>query len=237
MQILITLCGRGGSKGIPGKNIRNLNGLPLIAYSINHAKQFATLYRSDITLSTDSAEIIETAAKFGLTTKYIRPENLSNDSSGKAETLQQVLEFEEKNRGKRYDYILDLDLTSPLRNVEDLESAFKKIHENVNALNLFSVNKASRNPYFNMVEIQENGFYGLVKKGNFLTRQSAPIVYELNASFYFYKRSFFDQEVLKTITERSLVYELEHICFDLDHPIDFEFMEYLMIHNKLDFKL
>jgi CMP-N,N'-diacetyllegionaminic acid synthase len=237
MEILITLCGRGGSKGIPGKNIKIINGLPLIAYSIKHAKQFAALYKADIALSSDSKSIIEIAADLGVTTNYFRPKKLANDNAGKAETLQHVLVFEEENRTKKYDYILDLDLTSPLRSVEDLESAFKLLQENKSALNLFSVNKAIRNPYFNMVEIQENGFYGLVKKGNFLTRQSAPIVYELNASFYFYRRSFFDQEILKTITERSLVYELEHICFDLDHPIDFEFMEYLMIHNKLDFKI
>jgi CMP-N-acetylneuraminic acid synthetase len=237
MQILITLCGRGGSKGIPGKNIRVINGLPLIAYSIKHAKQFAVIYNADIALSTDSEAIIEIAAGWGLTTKYLRPENLANDSAGKAETLLHLLEFEENSREKKYDYVLDLDITSPLRNVEDLENAFQLIQENENALNLFSVNGANRNPYFNMVEKQLNGFYGLVKKGDFLTRQSAPTVYELNASFYFYRRNFFDQQKLKTISERSLVYKMNHICFDLDHPIDFDFMEYLMLNNKLGFEL
>jgi len=237
MQILITLCGRGGSKGIQGKNIRFINGFPLIAYSISHAKQFDALNKADIALSTDSLEIIETAAKFGLTTTYIRPENLSNDNAGKAETLKHILEFEEKKRGKKYDFILDLDLTSPLRNLKDLEIAFGLIRNNEHALNLFSVNKASRNPYFNMVEQQENNFFALVKNGNFLTRQSAPVVYELNASFYFYRRSYFEQHLMKTINDRSLIYEMPHICFDLDHPIDFEFMEYLMINNKLDFEL
>jgi CMP-N-acetylneuraminic acid synthetase len=237
MQILITLCGRGGSKGIPGKNIRVINGFPLIAYSIKHAKQFDVLNKADIALSTDSLEIIDTAAKFGLATTYIRPENLSNDSAGKAETIKHILEFEENNKEKKYDFILDLDLTSPLRNVQDLENAFRLIRDNDQALNLFSVNKASRNPYFNMVEQQENGFFGLVKNGNFLTRQSAPAVYELNASFYFYRRSYFDQQLMTTINERSIIYEMKHLCFDLDHPIDFEFMEYLMLNNKLGFEL
>jgi CMP-N,N'-diacetyllegionaminic acid synthase len=237
MQILITLCGRGGSKGIPGKNIRVINGFPLIAYSIKHAKQFDVLNKADIALSTDSLEITDIAAEYGLTTTYIRPENLSNDSAGKAETIKHILEFEENNKGKKYDFILDLDLTSPLRNVQDLENAFRLIRYNDQALNLFSVNKASRNPYFNMVEQQENGFFGLVKNGNFLTRQSAPVVYELNASFYFYRRSYFDQHLMTTINERSMIYEMKHLCFDLDHPIDFEFMEYLMLNNKLGFEL
>ena len=130
MQILITLCGRGGSKGIPGKNIRVINGLPLIAYSINHANQFAALNKADIALSTDCPEIIETAAKLGLATTYLRPENLSNDSAGKAETIKHILEFEENFRKKKYDFVLDLDLTSPLRNVQDLESAFHLIRNN-----------------------------------------------------------------------------------------------------------
>lgn len=237
MQILVTLCGRGGSKGIPGKNIRLINGLPLIAYSINHAKEFTKLHNADIALSTDSEMIIEIAAKLGLETNYLRPEHLSNDSAGKVETIKHLVEFEETNRRLKYDLVLDLDISSPLRNVKDLEQAFQIITNDTNALNLFSVNKANRNPYFNMVEIKDNGYFGLVKKGDFLTRQSAPIVYELNASFYFYKRTFFNQPLIKTISERSLIYEMQHICFDLDHPIDFEFMEYLMVNNKLGFNL
>ena len=79
-------------------------------------------------------------------------------------------------------------------------------------------------------------YYELSKKGNFLTRQEANHVYELNASFYIYKRTFFDSENRKVINERSLIYQMKHICFDLDHPIDFEFMSYLIENNKLDFK-
>ena len=133
--------------------------------------------------------------------------------------------------------MLDLDITSPLRNLQDLELAFEIIRNDEKALNIFSVNNANRNPYFNMVEQQDNGYYGLVKSGQFLTRQSAPLVYDLNASFYFYKRSFFNNPNAKVINDRSFIYLMPHICFDLDHPIDFEFMEYLILNNKLDFNL
>ena len=88
-----------------------------------------------------------------------------------------------------------------------------------------------------MVEKQDNDFYGLVKNGNYLSRQSSPKVYELNASFYFYKRIFFEQESFKTISEKSMIYLMPHICFDLDHPVDFDFMEYLLSNNKLGFDL
>ena len=103
--------------------------------------------------------------------------------------------------------------------------------------NLFSVSQANKNPYFNMVEQDKNGYYGLCKTGDFLTRQSAPKVYELNASFYIYSKTFFDLNCKKAITERSIIFEVPHECFDLDHPIDFEFIEFLISNNKLNISL
>jgi len=237
MDILISLCARGGSKGIPGKNIRVLNGKPLIAYSIEVALAFAKKFNADIALSTDDSSIREVAAQWGMVTSYDRPEFLATDNAGKIDTITDLLLFEEESRSKTYDFVLDLDVTSPLRNLEDLEAAFNIMWEDTAALNLFSVNRAARNPYFNMVEQQENGYYGLVKKGLFLTRQSAPDVYDLNASFYIYRRTFFDQGNKTTINDHSLIYIMPHMCFDLDHLIDFDFMEYLISNNKLGFEL
>lgn len=237
---LITICARGGSKGIPGKNIKILNGKPLIYYTINIAKQFQDKFpNTDIVLSTDSDEIKKVAEDCGLLTEYKRPEYLAGDLVGKIDTIKDVVVWQEDMKGKVYDYILDLDVTSPLRNLEDLTEAFKIIIENNEAINLFSVSNASRNPYFNMVEIKDNGFYAQVKKNNdnFLTRQSSPNVYDLNASFYFYKRRFFDLNYKGAITDKSLIYIVPHICFDLDHQIDFEFLSFLMETNKLGFKL
>lgn len=238
MKLLITICGRGGSKGIPGKNIRTINGVPLISISINTAKEFAKLHNADIALSTDSDAIKKEAAAFGLVTDYTRPAELATDSAGKIPVIAHLKEYEEKRRGVTYDYVLDLDITSPLRTIQDLEEALQMIENDKNCLNIFSANKAHRNPYFNMVEQKEDGYYGLVKPGYvFLTRQSSPKVYDLNASFYFYRKSFFEGGYGSAITERSLVYVMDHICFDLDEPIDFEFLEYLLSHDKLPFKL
>lgn len=237
MKILITLCARGGSKGIPGKNIRQIAGKPLISYTINHAKEFSNIYESDIALSTDSIEIKNIAENFELNTKYIRPQSLATDTAGKIETILHLLEYEEKTRNITYDYILDLDISSPFRSLDDLKNAFLQILSDKNALNIFSVNKANRNPYFNMVEQQTNGYYSLVKKGNFLTRQSAPKVFDMNASFYIFRRLFFDIKCNSTISDRSLIYEVPHICFDLDHQLDFDFMEFLINSNRLDFTI
>ena len=236
MRTLITICARGGSKGILGKNIRQLNGRPLIAYTIEIANAFIQKFGGDISLSTENREIKRIAENYGLSTEYQRPDDLATDDAGKMAVIQDLLVYEESNRKIKYDLVLDLDVSSPLRNLSDLTAAFELISNDSQALNLFSVNPANRNPYFNMVEQQKNGYYGLIKKGVFLTRQSSPEVYDLNASFYFFKREFFE-EGCSTINDRSMIYIMPHICFDLDHPIDFDFMEYLLTNNKLGFDL
>jgi CMP-N,N'-diacetyllegionaminic acid synthase len=237
MDILITLCARGGSKGIPGKNIRLLANRPLIDYSIKVAQKFAESNNGTVCLSTDDQQIKEVAASCGLITSYTRPDYLASDSAGKVDTIKDIVFFEEKRQNKKFDFILDLDVTSPLRTLTDLEEAFINFISNEDALTLFSVNNANRNPYFNMVEQKENGYYYLVKQlqNVTLTRQSAPKVFELNASFYFYRRAFFEHNFKSIFTEKSMVYTMPHLCFDLDHPIDFDFMEFLISNKKLDF--
>ena len=235
MNILITICARGGSKGIPGKNIKLLNGKPLIEYTISSALDFAKKYNSKVALSTDDKNILSICNSLGLHTKYKRPLELSTDNTGKIDTINDLLLFEEKEENTSFDYILDLDVTSPLRTQSDLIDAFEKLHNDSNALNIFSVNTANKNPYFNMVEQGPNGYFELAKKGDFLTRQSANKVFELNASFYFYRRAFFSTDNKKVINDKSLIHLMKHICFDLDHPIDFEFMSYLLENNKIDF--
>lgn len=240
MNILITICARGGSKGIPGKNIKLIGGKPLIAYSIDLTNKLKTKWNAKVALSTDDMEIKSVAAEHGVYSNYLRPEYLSTDAAGKIDTIKDLLNYEESLVDFQYDFILDLDVTSPLRTLEDLEEALELMISTPTAKSLFSVNNASRNPYFNMVEEKASGFYSLVKTnpdGSVMTRQSAPKVYDLNASFYWYRRSFFDSDLKSPITDRSLIFVMEHICFDLDHPIDFLFMEYLLDNNKLDFEI
>jgi len=238
MKGLITICARGGSKGIPGKNIKLIAGKPLIAYSVETAIQFAEIQNVDIFLSTDSAEIrtvVESLHFQEVDTSYTRPDFLANDDAGKLDAIIDLKNYAERSKNYKYDFVIDLDVTSPLRTVDDLLHSINQLFENEPALNIFSVSKANRNPYFNMVEERSDGFYGLCKLGQFLTRQSAPRVFDMNASFYVFKAKFFEQLNKTVITERSLVYEVPHLCFDLDHPIDFDFMSFLVENKKLDF--
>lgn len=238
MKTLITICARGGSKGIPGKNIKPIAGKPLIGYSIDCARKVQKAIGADIILSTDSEEITAVAASLGLETPYHRPAELANDTCGKLDAISHAWEWAEEHFGCRYDYVLDLDCTAPLRNLEDVLAGFGILEKDAKALDLFSVSPAARNPYFNMVEQKESGYFDLVKDGSaFTSRQSAPKVYDMNASYYIYRRAFFEQGLRDPNTPLSLVYVMPHRCFDLDEPVDFDFMEYLLENGKLGFEL
>lgn len=234
MNFLITICARGGSKGIPKKNIIKLGSFPLIYYSIKVAKEFLENKRGRIALSTDCSEIKKVAKFYGLETDYLRPEILADDKAGKVDVIYDLLKFEESQTKDKFDIILDLDVTSPLRTVSDLNSAFKILKNDSSANNLFSVSPANRNPYFNMVEKRGNYYFKIKDINNYKSRQVAPKVYDLNASFYFYRRIFFENENKSVFTDKSLIYEVPHLCFDIDDPIDLEFMNFLILKNKID---
>ena len=125
INILITLCARGGSEGIPGKNIIDINGKPLITYSIELAKILFPKQRVDIALSTDDQSIKKVAQECGIETIYNRPKELASDSAGKIKTIYHLLKFEEKRQEIFYEFILDLDISSPLRTKKDVEEAFE----------------------------------------------------------------------------------------------------------------
>lgn len=238
MNILITICARGGSKGIPGKNIKPLNGIPLLHYTLNQAFKFAQRYKADIQLSTDSEEILKCAKEVNYSTKYQRPSHLASNSAGKIEAIRDAWKYAKHYFIKNYDFVIDLDVTSPLRTIEDIENALKELRKNKHAINIFSVSPASRNPYFNMVEKNEEGFFQVVKKLKTIkARQSAPKVYDMNASFYIFRKEFMEMDYEISTTDKSLAYEMNHVCFDIDEPFDFQLMELIFSNNLLDFKI
>ncbi|NDA62787.1 MAG: acylneuraminate cytidylyltransferase family protein [Chitinophagia bacterium] len=239
MSILITICARGGSKGIPGKNIKLINGKPLIAYTIRTAKAIAARHKDVVIgLSTDSEEIKSVAAEYGLDTEYLRPAELATDTAGKIDVIKDLMKYQEERTGLTFDYVLDMDITAPLRTVEDLEKAMEQLEANPEAYNIFSVSPAGRNPYFNMVEDSGDGYVRVVKDGGvFLSRQSAPKVYDMNASFCILRRSYFTSDQKRSTTDKSLGYVVPHLCFDLDEPRDFKIMELILQNNLLDFQL
>lgn len=230
MRILAIICARGGSKGVPNKNIRLLNGKPLIAYTIECAKKYTKFDR--IIVSTDSPKIAEVAKQYGADVPFLRPKELATDTSPKIPVLQHAVRYLEQEENDHYDLIVDLDPTSPLRIVEDIENCVNKmIEKNPNVV--FSVTPAHKNPYFNMVEEKDGKVYLCKKLDRPITRrQDAPTVYAMNASIYVYKKDFLlNTDSVFSSNTMAVVMPEEH-SIDIDRPIDFEFVEFLMKRNN-----
>lgn len=233
MNILITICARGGSKGVKGKNIRLLAGEPLIAYTIATAKRWGKA--SNVVCSTDSEEIAEVARKFGAEVPFLRPADLASDTAGKIPAIRHALQACEKIYREKYDLVIDLDATSPIREVEDLNKCLE-IFKEKNADVLLSVVESRKNPYFNMLELNEEGFAKISQtkggeRARILRRQDAPKVYDVNASVYVYSRSFLLDESNTTVlsTDKLAVHVMPEISsVDIDSELDFKFIEFLV---------
>lgn len=226
MRILGTICARGGSKGVKNKNIKLLEGKPLLSYSINALKAWRKANR--IICSTDDKKIMEIAKNYGAEIPFRRPAHLATDSANKLDVLKHMVKYCEEEEGKQYDIIVDLDPTSPLRNIEDIENAYHKFR-NSDADVLYSVYKSHKNPYFNMVELDAEKYAHLVKKPNMniTSRQKSPTVFSLNASIYVYKRDFLlNTEYL--YFGKNIIYEMKDYCIDIDREIDFNFIEFIL---------
>lgn len=228
-NILVTICARGGSKGVKNKNIRRLCGRPLIAYTIRQALKWKR--PTSVVVSTDSPAIAKVAADCGAFVPFLRPKNLAGDKTPKVDAIRHALVETERILNKKYSCVVDLDVTAPIRKVSDLEGCYRKFLKQ-KPLTLFSVTPAHKNPYFNMVEEDKNGFARLCKKlaRPVYCRQDAPSVYGMNGCIYIYQRDYLlDPSNRGPWTRRSVIYVMDDWCgFDIDRETDFKFMEFLV---------
>jgi CMP-N-acetylneuraminic acid synthetase len=229
MRILVTVCARGGSKGVKNKNIRKLCDKPLIAYTIGQAIEWGKA--EDIVVSTDSTDIASVAKSCGAQVPFLRPAGLANDDTPKLPVIRHALFACERLYSKTYDIIVDLDATAPLRQKKDLDSCLRLFTART-ALTLVSVVPAHRNPYFNMVEESLDGFVHLCKtiEGGVASRQKAPIVYDMNASIYFYRREYLANELnTSPLSKATVAYVMDEISrYDVDSEVDFRHLEYIL---------
>lgn len=222
-----SICARGGSKGVPGKNIRPLHGLPLIAHSIRQAR--ASGLFDVISVSSDSDDILAVARAHGVDHAIKRPAALATDTAAKVPVIRHAMETAEALSGKTCDLVVDLDATSPLRHVDDIRGLVALL-ETPGTSNVFSVTPARRSPYFNMVEIGEDRVPYLSKAlpGQVVRRQDAPASYDMNASIYGWTRAcLMENDRLFLPATRAFVMPEER-SYDIDSPIDFRIVEMLM---------
>lgn len=228
MNILFTICGRAGSKGIKNKNLREFLGQPLAFYTISVIDLFKrqnTDINCDIVLNTDSQELIRMfKEELKVKVEVIeRIPSLGLDNTSKVSVIQNCLEIIKERKAIKYDMVIDLDITSPLRTVEDISNLIQK-KRTTDADVVFSVTDSRRNPYFNMVKKLDTGYVRVIES-NYNTRQEAPEIFDMNASLYAYSPEFL--ECKKGIFEGKcdVIKMLDTAVLDLDHENDFELME------------
>ena len=224
MKTLYIIPARGGSKGIPGKNIKPLAGKPLIAYSVEVAQQLAP--DCDICVTTDDLEIIATVENMGLKVPFVRPAELATDHSGTYEVLLHALNHYEQ-QGISYDRIVLLQPTSPFRTVDDVNNCLKLYAPDIDMV--VSVKQASANPYYNAFETDENGFLHISKgEGNYTRRQDAPPVWEYNGAVYVINTQSLRKMPLNKFPRRRMCEMSAEHSIDLDTPTDWLIAESIL---------
>lgn len=226
MKRLCVIGARGGSKGVKNKNIRDMLGEPLISYTIKQAQR-SELF-DEVAVSSDSDAILAVAEKYGITALIKRPDEMATDTAGKLEAIRHCLLEVEKTKPFKYEMIVDLDATSPLRLIEDIRGAVK-LAEETGVSNVITGCPAHRSPYFNLVEVKPDGHVDLAKRPEkvLLRRQDAPECFDMNASIYVWTRAgLFDFPNLWHPDTRIFVMPEER-SRDIDSELDFAIVEFL----------
>lgn len=227
MKAIAVIFARGGSKGLPGKNIRSLAGKPLIAWSIEHALSVKRIER--VIVSTDSEEIAAVAREYGAEVPFIRPAELARDDSPEWLAWRHVLNYLLNRDGKLPEVMVSVPTTAPLRLPLDIENCLDEYEKNDTDM-VITVTDAHRSPYFNMVKTNTDGTVGLVipPQSAVARRQDAPVVFDMATVAYVVRPEFvmthnatFEGRV------RAVHIPLER-AVDIDTLLDFQIAEYLL---------
>lgn len=226
MNNVCTICARGGSKGVPGKNTLILAGKPLIAHSIEQAKQ--TRLFEAIAVSSDSDEILAVSEAYGAI-PIKRPAELATDTAAKLPVIKHCVQALEAHLSQLCELIVDLDATSPLRSVQDILTCVAMASSG-EAENVITASPARRSPYFNMVELDDANCPRLVKplRQAVARRQDAPACFDMNASIYVWRRhALFGNDSLFTDATRLHVMPEER-SVDIDSLLDVDIVRMIL---------
>lgn len=225
MKHLVIIPARAGSKGLPGKNTKLLNGIPLVAYTIRSALEIFD--PESICVSTDSQEVINIAESLGLNVPFIRPSYLADDTSSTRDVILHALQHFEKATPE---VVILLQPTSPFRTSQHIREALELYKPEIDMV--VSVKETKSNPYFVLFEENEEGFLYKSKSGNYTRRQDCPKVWEYNGALYIINAKSivnYPPTAFKVIKK----YVMDHISsHDIDDIIDWKLAEILMSKNS-----
>tara|TARA_B100000780_G_C21117167_1_gene452113 strand:- start:1847 stop:2527 length:681 start_codon:yes stop_codon:yes gene_type:complete len=220
---LIVIPARGGSKGVPGKNIKLLNGKPLINYTIEAAR---SIFSDEvICVSTDDIKIKEVVEDLGLKVPFLRPQALASDTAGTYEVLLHAIEQYEK-KGYFPDTLILLQATSPFRTGKQIEEALKLF--DIDCEMVVSVKETKSNPYYILREENKEGWLEKSKKANFTRRQDCPKVYEVNGAIYIMPVSVLKEKALSEFVKLRKFEMNEVSSHDIDTMFDWGFAEFIL---------
>ncbi|OFX78115.1 MAG: CMP-N-acetylneuraminic acid synthetase [Bacteroidetes bacterium GWE2_29_8] len=230
MNSLFIIPARGGSKGIPYKNIKEFYGKPLIYYSLDLARQFTS--DVNICISTDDKKIIECVNDYKYKVPFIRPMELSTDESGTYDVLKHAL-IHYNSIGENYDNIILLQPTSPIRKKEHINDSLNLFSTNIDMV--VSVKESDANPYYNLFEEDHNGYLIKSKKGKYTRRQDCPKVWEYNGSIYLINTSsLLKYDSFGDFTKKKKYLMSQLYSIDIDNQLQWDFAEF--IYNKIQNK-
>jgi CMP-N-acetylneuraminic acid synthetase len=231
MKAIAFIFARGGSKGLPGKNIRLLGGKPLIAWSIEHA--FAVKRIARVIVSTDSEEIAAIARRYGAEVPFVRPAELARDDSPEWLAWRHALNFVLETDGSLPFAMVSVPTTAPLRLPIDIENCLDQ-YEKGDSDVVITVTDAHRSPYFNMVKANANGTVGLVIPPHAVVarRQDAPAVYDMATVAYVVRPEFVMTHHATFEGRVRAVHVPTERAIDIDTLLDFQIAEYLLNVKK-----
>ena len=238
-KILCVIGARGGSQGVPGKNIMPMQGKPLIAWTIERALSLGDIL-SDIVVSTDDPAIARVALDLGAKVPFVRPAQLASSTAGKFQVWKHALKASEDSFHRSYDVFLDMDCTNPLLEAEDLRrflDAFREARRSGSTDGMFTVCAAHRSPYFNLVEEDELGFLHLSKSlssGPVVRRQASPRAWDIVAGFYIFTTSYIHRA--ETLLEGAIKpFEVpREKSFDIDDAFDVEIVSWILEKRRME---
>lgn len=223
MKPLVLITARGGSKGVPGKNIKLLGGKPLIQYTIDAAR--ALFSDEIICVSTDDIKIKDTVESLGLNVPFLRPDELATDTAGSYEVMLHAIHFYE-SKGYQPDVLVLLQPTSPFRSSKHIESALALYRNDIDMV--VSVKETASNPYYVLFEENNDGFLEQSKNSNFTRRQDCPKVWEFNGAIYIINIDSLKSENISNF-KRILKSPMDVAdSVDIDTPLDWDFAEFLL---------
>lgn len=231
MKPLVVIPARMGSKGVPRKNIKLLNGKPLIHYTIEAAK--AIFPDNLILISTDDIQIKEVAELTGLIIPFLRPSELATDTASTQDVILHALQFSEEN-GYSPDTIILLQPTSPLRTFNHINEALSQYEQHLDML--VSVKETKSNPYYNLFEENNSGFLCRLKDGSSIRRQDCPKVWEYNGAIYIINVNSVKSMHISEFTKVKKYVMDEISSIDIDNEFDWELAEYLIKNTFIKFK-